>query len=307
MTFLQIDFPALLVAVLAALAAALVGNILVLRRQALMGDALSHMVLPGIVAGYLISGSAHSWALVAGALAAGLIGAGLIAAARRLGGLDPATAMGVVLTALFAGGVLMLELSNTGNVHLDVEHALYGSLESAIWLYPNVWTDIFDPAGWAELPREAPLLAGALLLLGIAFLAAFKEIALVAFDPDYAAALGLPGWISDLLINAAAAIAVVAAFDAVGSILVIAMLICPAATARLLTNSLAAQVWASLGIAVGLAVGGYGLGVWAAPALGAPAALNAAGSMAVAGGAALGLAAAWRARLNRRRGRVLPG
>lgn len=300
MTFLQIDLPALLVAVLAALAAALVGNILVLRRQALMGDALSHMVLPGIVAGFLISGAVHSWAMAAGAMAAGLAGAGLISLIVRLGRLDPATAMGVVLTSMFAGGVLLLEFADARNVHLDVEHALYGSLEASIWLWPTVWTDIFDPAGWVELPREVPLLAVALAVLGVAFAVAFKEIRAVAFDPDYAAALGLPGWLTELAINGAAALAVVAAFDAVGSILVIAMLICPAATARLLTDRLARQVWLSLIVAAAVAVAGYGAAVWAAPALGAPAALNAAGVIACVGGVALTAAVAWRNRQRRR-------
>jgi len=299
MTFWQIDFPAMLVAVLAALAAALVGNILVLRRQALMGDALSHMVLPGIVAGYMISGAADSWAMAAGAMAAGLIGAGLIAAVQRLGKLDPATAMGVVLTAMFAGGVLLLEAADASNVHLDVEHALYGSLESAIWLWPTEWTDIFNPAGWTELPTEVPLLLGALFVLAVAFAVAFKEIRLTAFDPDYAVSLGLPAWATELLINGAAALAVVAAFDAVGSILVIAMLICPAATARLLTDRFAMQVWVSLAFAVLIAIGGYAFAVLGAPALGAPAAINAAGAMAGVGGLVLGLAA-WRYRARKK-------
>lgn len=294
MTFLQIDLPALLVAVLAALAAALVGNVLVLRRQALMGDALSHMVLPGIVLGFMISGTAHSWAMAAGALGAGLIGAGLVAAIRRLGRLDAATAMGVALTAMFAFGVLLLEAADASNVHLDVEHALYGALEAAIWLWPTTWADVFDPAGWAELPREIPLLLVALSGLGAAFLIAFKEIRLVTFDPDYARSLGVSGWLSELAINGAAAIAVVAAFDAVGAILVIAMLICPAAAARLLTDRLSTQIWLSLFLAASIAVAGYAAAVWAAPALGAPAALNAAGSVACAGGILLGLAAAWR-------------
>lgn len=73
MTFLQIDLPAISVAILAALTAALVGNLLILRRQALMGDALSHMVLPGIVTGYLISGHPKTWVTIACALVAGLL------------------------------------------------------------------------------------------------------------------------------------------------------------------------------------------------------------------------------------------
>lgn len=299
MTFLQIDLPAMLVAVLAALSAALVGNVLVLRRQAMMGDALSHMVLPGIVIAFMLTGAAQGWATPVGALVAGLVGAGLIALIRRLGRMDAATAMGVVLTTLFAAGVLLLEAADAGNVHLDVEHALYGSLESSIWLFPTGWADLFDPAGWRHLPREVPLLAAAVAFLGAVFLLCFKEIRLIAFDPDYAAAQGLPRWLTEGAVNAAAAIAVVAAFDAVGSILVIAMLICPAGAARLLTDRFGRQIWLSLCFAVVMAVGGYGAAVWGAPAVGAPGALNAAGVIAVVGGICLGLASAggsWRRR-----------
>jgi manganese/zinc/iron transport system permease protein len=167
MTFLQIDLPAMTLAILAGLTAALVGNLLILRRQALMGDALSHMVLPGIVGGYVISGHPKSWTIVGGALLAGLLGAGLISLIQRLGRLDAATAMGVVLTTMFAAGVLLIELINISGIHLDIEHALYGSLESVIWLYPVGWKDIFNPAGWADLPREIPFIAGTFFTLSL--------------------------------------------------------------------------------------------------------------------------------------------
>ena len=295
MMFLQIDFPAMLVALLAALSAALIGNVLVLRRQALMGDALSHMVLPGVVGGYILTGDTKSWSMVLGALVAALTGVGLIVIIRRLGRLDASTAIGVVLTMLFALGVVMLELADASNVHLDIEHALYGSLEAAIWIGPLTWREALQPAQWASLPREIPMLLAVLAVLAIAMVVAFKEIRLAAFDPDYGAALGLPAWVSELAINTAAALAVVAAFDAVGSILVIAMLICPAASARLITDRLAAQIYVSLLIAGAVAIGGYGAAAWAAPAIGLPAALNAAGTIAVTGGVALAIAAGWRA------------
>lgn len=305
MMFLQLDLPAILVALLAALSAALVGNVLVLRRQALMGDALSHMVLPGVVGGYLIAGDAQSWSMVLGALAAALAGAGLIVLIRRLGRLDAATAMGVALTMMFALGVVMLELADASNVHLDIEHALYGSLEAAVWIGPLSWAEALHPAQWSSLPREIPLLLVVLAVLGAAMVVAFKEIRLAAFDPDYGAALGLPAWVSELVINTAAALAIVAAFDAVGSILVIAMLICPAAAARLVTDRLVAQIWASLAIASVVAVTGYAAAAWGAPLIGLPAALNAAGTIAVAGGIALAAAAGWRA-MHQRRVRAAP-
>ena len=160
MMFLQLDFPAMLVALLAALSAALVGNVLVLRRQALMGDALSHMVLPGVVGGYILTGDTKSWSMVLGALVAALAGAGLIVMIRRLGRLDAATAMGVVLTMLFALGVVMLELADASNVHLDIEHALYGSLEAAIWIGPLTWQEALAARPVGIPPPRNPHAAG---------------------------------------------------------------------------------------------------------------------------------------------------
>ena len=287
MTFLQIDLPAMTLAILAGLTAALVGNLLILRRQALMGDALSHMVLPGIVCGYVISGLPKGWAIVGGALLAGLLGAGLISLIQRLGRLDAATAMGVVLTTMFAAGVLLIELINISGIHLDIEHALYGSLESVIWLYPVGWKDIFNPAGWADLPREIPFIAGTFFTLATAFFITAKEIRLVTFDPSFSATLGIPFWLTELLINCAVAIAVVAAFDAVGSILVISMLICPTATARLITNRFNLQIGVSLFIAAFSALLGYVFAVWGAPYLGSPGAVNAAGGIACVAGTIL--------------------
>ncbi len=294
MTFLQIDLPAISVAILAALTAALVGNLLILRRQALMGDALSHMVLPGIVAGYLISGHPKTWVTIACALVAGLFGAAVVTLIRKIGRLDMATAMGVVLTAMFAAGVLMIETTGTAGVHLDVEHALYGSIESVIWPHPMTWVDILNPDGWGHLPEEIPFLAGTFAILSAAFLLTAKEITLVTFDPSFGITLGLPFWVTELAINGAVAIAVVAAFDAAGSILVIAMLICPAATARLTTNRFSSQIWASLFFATTAAIVGYCLAVWGAAALGASSAVNAAGGIACVAGLILGIAAVWR-------------
>jgi manganese/zinc/iron transport system permease protein len=293
MTFLQIDLPAITVAILAGLTAALVGNLLILRRQALMGDALSHMVLPGIVAGYLISGHPKTWVTIAGALVAGLVGAAIVALIRKIGRLDMATAMGVVLTAMFAVGVLLIETTGVAGVHLDVEHVLYGSIESVIWPHPVAWANILSLDGWDHLPEEIPFLAATFAILSAAFLLTAKEITLVTFDPGFGITLGLPFWVSELAINGAVTIAVVAAFDAAGSILVIAMLICPAATARLTTNHFRSQIWASLFFAATAAIVGYSFAVWGAAALGASSAVNAAGGIACVAGFILGIVAIW--------------
>ena len=102
--FLTIDFPAILVAILTATTCGLLGNFLVLRRQALIGDAISHVALPGIVIGFLITGTVATLPLMLGAMGAAVISVGLIETIRRVGGLEIGAAIGVVFTAMFAAG-----------------------------------------------------------------------------------------------------------------------------------------------------------------------------------------------------------
>ena len=98
--FLIIDLPAMLVAVLAAASCGLLGNFLVLRRQALIGDAISHVALPGIVVGFLVAGEIATFPLMLGAMGAAILAAVLIETIRRVGGLESGAAMGVVFTTM---------------------------------------------------------------------------------------------------------------------------------------------------------------------------------------------------------------
>ncbi|MBL8438354.1 MAG: metal ABC transporter permease [Zoogloeaceae bacterium] len=283
--FLMIDLPAILVAVLAALACALPGNFLVLRRQALMGDAMSHVVLPGIVAAYALTGDIAPLPMVLGALVAALVAVALIGGLQRVGGLEPGAAMGVVFTAMFAAGLVWLEQSGAGNAHLDVEHALYGNLEGTLWLGPASWGDLLRAESYRTLPTNLITLAGVtlamLLLLGLFF----KELAVTTFDPGLATGLGISERRVGLGLMAMVAVAAVAAFEAVGSIIVIAMFVCPPATARMLTDRLATQIWLSALFAALAGAGGYWLAAHLPLLLGSPNSLNAAGMVAVAAGA----------------------
>ena len=157
--FVSLSLPPMLIGVLAAMACALPGNFLLLRRQSLIGDAISHVVLPGIVVAFLITGTVAALPMLLGAAAASVVAVGLIEAIKRLGRIEPGAAMGVVFTALFAAGVLLLEQSDTSGVHLDVEHALYGNLESLIWLDATGWSSLTDPEALAHLPPELPRIA----------------------------------------------------------------------------------------------------------------------------------------------------
>lgn len=288
--FFQLTFAPLLVAILASLACALPGNFLVLRKQALIGDAISHVVLPGIVIAFIITGRVESWPMLIGAGAAALFAVGLIEAIRRIGKLEPGAALGVVFTTLFAAGVLLLELTDTSSVHLDVEHALYGNLESIIWLAGDGPAALFSLEKLMRMPPQIPRLLVVLMVLILFTRLFWKELALSSFDEGFARVMGVRVGLLNLCFIALVAATAVAAFDAVGAIIVIAMFVCPAASARLMTNSLGKQVLLSLLFAFSAAIIGYSLASFGPALLGYDLSLSAAGMIATISGIILWLA-----------------
>jgi len=288
--FVQFSLTPILIGTFAAIACALPGNFLILRRQALIGDAISHVVLPGIVVAFLVTGTVSALPMLVGAGGAALVAVVLIEVIRRLGRIEPGAAMGVTFTTLFAAGVLLLERSDTSAVHLDVEHALMGNLESLVWLDATGWASLADPAALAGLPPELPRIAVACAVV-VALTALFwRWLRISTFDEGFARGLGLPVGAIGLGLVAAAALAAVAAFDAVGSIIVIAMFICPPAAARLMTDRLEVQVAWSVVFATLSAVLGYMLAGYGPLLLGHPHAVSAAGMIAAVSGAILALA-----------------
>ena len=289
--FVPLSLVPLLTGIFVAVACALPGNFLVLRRQALIGDAISHVVLPGIVVAFLLTGVVSTWPMLLGAAGAAIVAVISIEAVRRLGKIEAGAAMGVIFTAMFAGGVLLLEQSDTSSVHLDVEHALYGNLESLIWLDATGWSSLLDTEALAGLPIELPRMA--FTLVGVAlFIAIFwRPLKISTFDEGFARTIGMRTAPLALALVIVAAIAAVAAFDAVGSIIVIAMFICPPAAARLMTNRLEHQVawsvlFATLAAILGYVIAGYGP-LW----IGFADSVSAAGMIATMSGLILGLAA----------------
>ena len=278
-------------AVLAAMACALPGNFLILRRQAMVGDAIAHVVLPGIVVAFLLTGRVSTWPMLLGAAGAAVLAVVLIEAVRRAGRVEPGAAMGIVFTAMFAGGVLLLEASDTSGVHLDVEHALMGNLESLIWLDATGWGALLDPVALAGLPEELPRLAGVLVVNALLLRLAWRPLVLATFDEGHARALGLPVRGLALGLVLASALGAVAAFGAVGAILVIAMFVCPPAAARLMTDRLGPQVAWSMAFAALSAVGGVILAGYGPGWLGASGSVSAAGMVAVLAGLILAMAA----------------
>ncbi len=227
---------------LAAMSCALPGTYLVLRRMSMMGDAISHAVLPGIVIAFLMTKSLDSLPMFLGAIVIGILTALLTQMIRRFGGLDEGASMGVVFTSLFAVGLILIRVA-ADHVDLDPSCVLYGAIE----LVP---LDVVTAGeGNLEIPR-AVLYNGGMLLVNLLFVGLlWKELKISAFDPDLATSQGFSADMMHYALMALVAATTVTAFHAVGSILVIAMLIVPPAAAYLLTDRLGRMVGLSLVIA----------------------------------------------------------
>ena len=282
--FLSVDLPALLVAVLTAVSCSLLGSFLILRRQALISDALSHVVLPGLALSFMITGQIIPIAMLLGAFGAAIVAVLAIELIRWCGRLESGAAMGVVFTVMFAGGVVLLEQGVGGQVHLDSQHALYGSLETTVWITPVDWASLFDLTVWLSVPRQIPTLVFINVMIVCVIFLFYRELMITTFDPGLAHSLGIPvRWINFGFMMMVA-MAAVGAFEAVGSILVIALFICPAAAARMITDRLVTQLWLSVLLGVSSAVLGYICAAWLPLWLGSQHSLTAAGMIAVVAG-----------------------
>lgn len=289
--FLQLDLPALLAAVLAGGTCGLLGSFLVLRRESLVGDALAHAVLPGIVLGFALTGARAGLPMLLGALAAALLAVAAIGAVRRAARLEPGAATGAVFTVFFAAGLVALEVTGARSVDLDLDCVLFGQLETLVWPAATGWRSLLDPAALAAAPRQLGLLAGVAAAAALAVALCWRPLRLLCFDPGYAAVLGLPVRRLEAALALLVAAAAVAAFESVGSILVVALLVCPAAALRLLTDRYAVQVVGGAALGAGLGALGYGLAGPLPAALGLPVTVSAAGAIGTLGGLAVAAAA----------------
>lgn len=282
--FIQFSLTPILIGILAGISCAVPGNFLILKRQALIGDAISHVVLPGIVVAFIFTGVISTIPMLLGAAGAALVAVILIEIIKRLGKIEPGAAMGVVFTGMFALGVLILEQTDTSKVHLDVEHALMGNLESLIWLKAQGWQSLFDLDVLKTLPDELfriIFVCGFILSLTVIF---WRWLKIVTFDEEYARTIGIHSSIINFSLVIITAIAAVAAFESVGSIIVIAMFICPPAAARLMTNKLGIQVIWSIVFAILAAIFGYIIAGYGPLWFGSENSVSAAGMIAVVSG-----------------------
>jgi manganese/zinc/iron transport system permease protein len=244
----------LLVGSCAAVSCALVGTFLVLRRMALLGDAISHAVLPGIVIAFLLTGERSPLPMVLGAGALGVVTVFLVELFHRTRRLKEDAAIGVVFPALFSLGVILIG-RYAAQVDLDLDCVLYGEIAYTPW-------DLLLVGGRSIGPK-ALWVNGAIMLLAAGFvILLFKELKITTFDPRLAAALGLSPVVLHYLLMAMVSITVVGAFESVGAILVVAMLVVPPSTAYLLTDRLHRMVLYAVGLGVSSAVCGYGVARW---------------------------------------------
>jgi manganese/zinc/iron transport system permease protein len=239
-------------AVATCMACALLGSFLVLRRMSLMGDALSHAVLPGLAIAFILSKSYSIGPLLLGAVAAGLLTTFLTQTLHQYARVPVDASMGVVFTSMFALGVVLIHKGIQG-VHFDT--CIYqGNIE-------YVWMNEIDVLG-RLVPRAFVATAGAFALNAIVVALFWKEFKLSSFDPALATTMGFSAGLLHYLLMALVAVTSVASFEAVGSILVVAMLIVPPATAHLLVDRLGPMVILAAAIGALSAVLGYVLGVW---------------------------------------------
>ncbi len=229
-------------------ACALVGCYLVLRRMSMLGDALSHAVLPGLVVAFVLSGSLGVATMFLGALVAGIITAVLVQWLHRGGGVPEDASMGVVFTALFALGVVLIKRYASA-VDLDIECVFSGMIDMVDLKTVHI-------AGM-EIPRALVSIAP-VLVVNLVFIVLFwKELLLSSFDPGLATAMGFRAGLMYYVLMVLVAMTTVASFEQVGSILVVTMLIAPGATAHLLTDRLSRMMGIAAAVAVASAVVGH--------------------------------------------------
>jgi len=244
----------LITGILAAVSCALVGTFLVLRKMSLMGDAISHAVLPGIVIAFLLTAGRNTFPMLIGAGVFGLLTVWLTEQLSRKGRIFHDASMGIVFTTLFAIGVILISLF-AGNVDIDQECVLYGEIAYVPW-------DLWIWRGANMGPRPVWIL-GMVLILNITFISLmYKELKTYSFSPQLAATLGLPVTLIHYGLMGTVSFTTIASFESVGAILVVALLIVPPATAYLLTDRLNRMLLLSAFFGVTSAVGGYYLALW---------------------------------------------
>ncbi len=240
-----------LIAILVALSCSLSGIFLVLRQIAMLSDAISHTILLGIVIGFFITHDLSSPLLIIGATLVGVLTVFLVERLNQIKLIKKDAAIGLVFPLLFSIGVILIT-RYAGNVHLDIDAVLLGEIAFA----PFNRLSFFG----LDLGPKSVYIMGIILILNILYLiTCYKELKIVTFDPQLAAVLGISPTIIHYSLLTLVSITAVGAFDAVGTILVVALMIGPATTAYLLTDNLKIMIISTASLAVFSSISGYWL------------------------------------------------
>ena len=244
----------MLVGVTAAIACALPGIFLVVRGMGLMGDAISHAILPGIAIGFLLSGSRDSVWMFLGAAIAGVAAAMLTQVLHRVGRVERGAAMGTVFTIFFSVGlVLMVQTANS--VDIDPHCVLYGAIELAPLNTLSIGLgSVIAPV---DLPQGMMPILAVLAISALILALLWKELRLSHFDPNLARTLGFNADVLLQLIMVLTAATCVACFEAVGSVMTVTFIIAPSATALLLSRRLVVVALLSVVLAAAAAILGH--------------------------------------------------
>jgi len=237
-----------------AMSCGLLGCFLILRKMAMVGDAISHAVLPGIVIAFLITGTRDSFEMILGAALLGILCTFFIEFFHKKAKLQTDAAIGVTFTSLFALGVILISVF-AGQVDLDQECVLYGEIA-------YVPIDLWISDSGQNMGPKALYVSALTLIVNILFIRiGFKQLYLTTFDPAFAATTGISVALWNYLLMGSVSMTTVAAFDSVGAILVVALLVAPPATAYLLTDNFKKMLLITCIIAIIISIFGYYLAV----------------------------------------------
>ncbi|KAF6245366.1 metal ABC transporter permease [Nitrosopumilus sp. b2] len=259
-------------AVLVAANCASIGAFLVLRQMAMMSDAISHAVLLGIVIAVFMVGGRETVSVIVGGVLSGILTVSIVEMLYRTGKLKQDSSIGIVFPFLFAIGVILV--TQAGNVHIDAQHVLYGSIEFVP--FDTLYVDEIN------IGSKSLWVLGILAIANISFIAIlYKELKISTFDASVAVSVGLMPMLIHYLLMIMVATTAVVAFESVGAVLVIAFFIVPASGAYLLTDKLSHMIILSVTLGMISAIAGYMLAIFFDVSI--------AGSMAAVAGAVFGL------------------
>ncbi|NBG65642.1 metal ABC transporter permease [Acidiluteibacter ferrifornacis] len=244
------SFWIILTGTLIAISCSLLGCYLILRKMAMVGDAISHAVLPGIVLAFLFSGSRETIPMLIGAACLGVLTTVIIELFHRKARLQSDAAIGITFTWLFAIGIILISFF-ADNIDLDQDCVLYGEIAM-------VPLDIFYLASGVSLGPRPVWIGGVTLILIVTFIIwGYKGLFITSFNEEYAKAIGISAAFWHYALMSSVSLTTVVAFESVGAILVVAFLIVPAATAYLIVDDLKKMLLLSALFGTLSAISGY--------------------------------------------------